>query len=70
MVVDGHQPVIAEGASSLNAGEQPRVFGLQLIKACQMPFASTNLLLARVLQLKDKLQQLVVSDPLDAVVSS
>jgi DNA-directed RNA polymerase subunit K/omega len=65
-----HQPVIAEGGSSQNAAEQRRVYGLQLIKPGETRFASAHLVLARVLEVKAKLQQFVVSDRLDAVVSA
>jgi hypothetical protein len=47
-----HQPVIAEGASSQNAAEQRRVYGLQLITPGETRLASAHLVLARVLAVK------------------
>jgi hypothetical protein len=65
-----HQPQLAPGSSRQEAAELQRVYNLQLIKPGETRFASAHLMLARVLEVKGKLQQYVVSDRWTSIVGA
>ena len=63
-----HAPVIPANATVKEAAELRRVYSLQLIKPGETRFASAHMQLARVLEVKAKLQQFVVSERWAAAV--